>query len=70
MHPLAKTKHYRTPKVNSLFGCVAHLSRGLEENKKSDLTNLIEKSPSVTTSRPNMNEILEDTRDMARFWDL
>jgi hypothetical protein len=43
----AKIEHYRTPKVNSVSGCVAHLSRSLEENKKGDLTNLIEKSPSA-----------------------
>jgi hypothetical protein len=32
----SKIEHYRTPKVNSVFGCVAHTSRALEEIKKPD----------------------------------
>jgi site-specific DNA recombinase len=43
----SKIEHYRTPKVNSVFGCVADLSKLLEENKKGDSQFLLDKSPTV-----------------------
>jgi site-specific DNA recombinase len=66
----SKIEHYRTPEINSVIGGVAQLSKGLGEMKKSDSQNLFEKSDLVPPSRPNMNEILEDTRVLARIWDL
>ena len=47
----AKKEHYRTPKVNSVFGCVAHLSRSLEENKNRTSLNFLEKSGLVPRRR-------------------
>jgi site-specific DNA recombinase len=66
----SKIEHYRTPEINSVIGGVAQLSKGLGELKKSDSQNLFEKSDLVPPSRPNMNELLEDTRELARIWDL
>ena len=43
----AKIEHYRTPVVNKVIGYVADLSKGLEEIKKPDSLNLLEKSGSV-----------------------
>ena len=65
-----KIEHYRTPVVNSAIGCIADLSKGLEEMKNGTSQDFSEKSRSVPPSRPNMNELLEDTRDLARIWDL
>jgi len=45
-----KIEHYRTPKVNSVFGCVADLSKLLKENKKGDSQVLFDKSPSVPSA--------------------
>ena len=42
-----KIEHYRTPKINSIFGCVSDLSRVLEEKKEGDFPMLQEKSPLV-----------------------
>ena len=66
----SKIEHYRTPVINKVIGCIADLSKGLGEIKKPDSLNLLEKSGLVPPSRPNMNELLEDTRDFARIWDL
>jgi len=66
----SKIDNYRTPIVNSVIGYISDLARGLEENKNRTSQNFSEKSGSVPPSRPNMNEILEDTRDFARIWDL
>ena len=65
-----KIEHYRTPEVNRVIARIAQLSKGLEEIKKPDFSNIEEKSGLVPPSRPNLNEILEDTRDFARIWDL
>ncbi len=65
-----KIEHYRTPVVNRVVGCITDLSKGLEEIKKPDFSKFEEKSGLVSPSRPNMNELLEDTRDLARIWDL
>jgi chemotaxis regulatin CheY-phosphate phosphatase CheZ len=65
-----KIEHYRTPFVNSAVGCIADLSKGLEEIKNGTSQIVSEKSRSVTPSRPNMNELREDTRDLTRIWDL
>ncbi len=43
----AKIEHYRTPKINSVFGCVSDLSKVLEGKKEGDLSLLQEKSPLV-----------------------
>jgi hypothetical protein len=40
----SKTDHYRTPVVNSVIGAIVGLSKDLEEIKKPDFSNLIEKS--------------------------
>ena len=42
-----KIEHYRTPNVNSVFGCVADLSAILEGNKNGDSSFLQDKSPLV-----------------------
>ena len=42
-----KIEHYRTKKVNAVFGCMANLSKLLEGKIKSDSSFLSEKSPSV-----------------------
>ncbi len=42
-----KIEHYRTPIVNEVIGCVAYLSKGLEENKNGISLNFEEKSRSV-----------------------
>jgi hypothetical protein len=47
----AKIEHYRTPVVNEAIGCVADLSKGLEENKNGTFLNLEEKSRSVARTR-------------------
>ena len=65
-----KIEHYRTPVVNEVIACIADLSKGLGEIKKPDFSKFEEKSGLVPPSRPNMNELLEDTRDFARIWDL
>ncbi len=67
---IQKKNNYRTPKVNSVIGYMAQLSMDLSKNKSRTSQNFIEKSGFVPPSRPNMNEILEDTRDFARIWDL
>ena len=43
----SKIDDYRTPVVNDVIGCIAHLSRGLRENKNGTLQNLSKKSRSV-----------------------
>ena len=40
----SKIDDYRTPVVNDVIGCIAHLSRGLRENKNGTLQNLSKKS--------------------------
>ena len=67
---MQKIEHYRTPEVNEVIGCVAELSKGLGENKSRTFQNSFEKSGLVPPSRPILNDILEDTRDLARIWDL
>jgi hypothetical protein len=47
----AKIEHYRTPNINSVFGCVSDLSRVLEGKKEGDLSLLQEKSPLVVSPR-------------------
>ncbi len=42
-----KIEHYRTPKINLVFGCVSDLSKVLEVNKEGDFSMLSEKSPLV-----------------------
>ena len=42
-----KIEHYRTPIVNDVIGYIAHLSRGLEINKKRTSLNIEEKSDLV-----------------------
>ena len=37
---------------------------------KTEISNFEEKFGIVPPSRPNMNEILKDARDLARIWDL
>ena len=46
-----KIEHYRTPVVNSVFGCVSDLSKLLEENKNGDSSFLQDKSPVVPRRR-------------------
>jgi hypothetical protein len=46
----SKIEHYRTPKVNSVFGCVSDLSKLLKENKKGDYQFLLDKSPTVPSA--------------------
>ena len=46
----SKMEHYRTPKVNSVFGCIAYLSKLLKENKKGDSQFLLDKSPTVPSA--------------------
>jgi hypothetical protein len=65
-----KIEHYRTIEINNVIAQNAYLSKDLEGIKKPDSLNLLEKSGSVPPSRPNMNDILEDTRDLAHIWDL
>ena len=65
-----KIEHYRTPVVNSVFGCVRDLSKVLGEIKKSDSQNLFEKSDLVPPTAPNLNEIIAGAMDLARVWDL
>jgi len=65
-----KIEYYRTPEVNRVIARIAQLSRGSGEIKKPDFSNFEGKSGLVPPSRPNMNDILEDTRDLARIWDL
>ena len=43
----SKIDDYRTPIVNDVISCIAHLSRGLRENKNGTLQNLSKKSRSV-----------------------
>jgi hypothetical protein len=43
-HYDSKIEHYRTPIVNDVIGCVAQTSKVLEEIKKPDSLNLLEKS--------------------------
>lgn len=40
----AKIEHYRTPKINSVFGYIAQLSKDLAQTKNGTFQNLIEKS--------------------------
>ncbi len=42
-----KIEHYRTPKINSVFGCVSDLAKVLEGKKEGDFSFLSEKSPLV-----------------------
>ena len=42
-----KIEHYRTPKINSVFGCVSDLSKVLEGKKEGDFSMLQEKPPLV-----------------------
>jgi hypothetical protein len=58
------------PEVNRVVALIANLSKDLEQIKKPDFSNFEEKSGSVPPPRPNMNEIIEATRDLAHIWDL
>ena len=42
-----KIEHYRTPKINLVFGCISDLSKVLEGKKEGDFSMLSEKSPLV-----------------------
>ena len=61
---------YRTARTHFYFSTIALLSRGLAQKKSGTSIKKIENSALVPPSRPNMNDILEDTRDLARIWDL
>ncbi len=60
----------RTTKIEDAVALLCLNSEGLSENqkKKHPINKVL--SVEVPPSRPNMNDILEDTRDMARIWDL
>ena len=42
----------------------------LHKKESGPINRNIDRSAQVPPSRPNMNKLLEDTRDFARIWDL
>ncbi len=60
----------RTEKLNNLILLTTYGDGKFGGDKKRKGSKICSLSGIVPPSRPNMNEILEDTRDMARIWDL
>jgi hypothetical protein len=60
----------RTTDVNEVLDVLTRSSKDFERAKKEKAVISDSFSASVPPSRPNMNELLEDTRDLARIWDL
>ncbi len=65
-----ENNEYRTPEINEVFLRIVAVAKDIAAKSKGDFGLYNQKSPSVPPSRPNMNDILEDTRDLARIWDL
>jgi len=61
---------YRTTEPNPVMFTIAEISRSFEGKNKGDNGFFQLLSPSVPHTIPNLNELLADTRDMARIWDL
>ncbi len=61
---------FRTPEINEVAFVMSDIARDLEEKEKGTYDFNDQKSLLVPPSRPNMNDILEDTRDLARIWDM
>ena len=60
----------RTAEVNEVLDVLTRFSKGCGGSKKGKAAISDSFSASVPPSRPNMNDILEDARDLARVWDL